>query len=304
MSTISNTTGNSGANRLAQQFVNVPSKQILNKVQSLPVSGSSVSSKPDVLNSPLTSPISKWSDAKQAIDTLGNATQQISQSRKVVAAELLKRIKEQIRIMMMLTGGDPKERARQIAMLARELAAAAREYAAASRDSPQTGEASTAAGGVQNTSSDEQTNSASAVANSTGATASTAEVAAQPDQNVGQVAPDAAPTTTTSPAEPMPYQPTSAQQVNEQLANKISGYGQTSSASKEDQEFALEVRKLAAQIKMLAKQNEARARNGTDQSTERETANTHEALKEVEHSLAIIESPNVSHTPLINIVAG
>ena len=267
------------------------------------MSGSSVSSKPDVLNSPLTSPISKWSDAKQAIDTLGNATQQISQSRKAIAAELLKRIKEQIRIMMMLTGGDPKERARQIAMLARELAAAAREYAAASRDSPQTGEASAVGGAVHSTSSDEQDKSAGAVANATGATASTTEVAAQPDQNVGQATPDAAPTTTTSPAEPMPYQPTLAQQGNEQLANRVSGYNQTSSVSKEDQEFALEIRKLAAQIKTLAKQNEARTHKGQDQSTERETANTNEALKEVEHSLAIIESPNDSHSPSINIMA-
>ena len=65
----------------------------------------------------------------------------------------------------------------------------------------------------------------------------------------------------------------------------------------------MEVRKLAAQIKTLAKQNEARTHKGTDHSTKRETANTNEALKEVEHSLAIIESPNDSHSPSINIMA-
>jgi len=59
----------------------------------------------------------------------------------------------------------------------------------------------------------------------------------------------------------------------------------------------MEVRKLAAQLKSLAKQNEVRTHKGVDQSTERETANTNEALREVEHSLAIIDSPT------INIVA-
>jgi hypothetical protein len=108
---------------------------------------------------------------------------------------------------------------------------------------------------------------------------------------------------TAGPAEPMQTQPNSTHQVYEQLANKLSAYNQTSPASKEDQEFAMEVRKLAAQLKALAKQNEVHGRKGSAQSTERETADTNEALREVEHSVALIESPNVSYGPSINIVA-
>ena len=295
MSTINNTVGNSSTNLLAEQIARTASKQVLNKAQSTPVSDSSVSTSPDILNLQLATLIKKWSDAKQAINLLGNTTQEINQSRKAMAAEMLKRIKEQIRMMTMLTAGDPKARARQIAVLARELAAAVQEYASATGNSSQSREASAAAGaGIQNqnTSSTEQGNSASVT-----------EVTAQSDQNVGQPASDTSPTTT-SPAEPTSSQPSSTHLVNEQLANRISEYNQASSATKEDQEFAMEVRKLAAQLKALAKQNEVRSHKGTDQSTERETANTNEALREVEHSLAIIESPNVSNTPSINIVVG
>jgi hypothetical protein len=304
MSIVSNTAGNTGANRLVQQLANAPAKQVLNKDQSSPVSASSVSSKPDIPASQLASLVSKWSNAKQAVDNLANAPQQISQSRKAFAAEMLKRIKEQIRIMMMLTGGDPKTRARQIAVLARELAAAAREYAAASGDTFRISEASAAGVQNENTSTTEQSISAGAEANATGATAGATQVTAQPDLHVGQAAPDSTPATTSNAQEPTPYQPTSTHQVYEQLANKTSEYSRESSASKEDQEFALEVRKLAAQLKALAKQNEVRAHKDSDQSTKRETADTNEALREVEHSLAIIESPNVTYTPSINIVAG
>jgi hypothetical protein len=311
MSTINNTVGNSSTNWLTEQIAKAASRQVLNKAQSIPqstpVSDSSASPSPDILNLQLASLIKKWSDAKQAINILGNTTQEINQSRKAMAAEMLNRIKEQIRMMTMLTAGDPKARARQIAVLARELAAAVQEYASATGNFSQSRDASAAAGaGIQNqnTSSTEQGDSASAATNAAGATASVAGVTAQSDQNVGQPAPDTSPTTTTSPAEPMSYQPNSTHQVYEQLANRIWEYNQTSSATKEDQEFAMEARKLAAQLKALAKQNEVRGHKGTDQSTERETANTNEALREAEHSLAIIESPSVSNTPSINIVAG
>jgi hypothetical protein len=66
----------------------------------------------------------------------------------------------------------------------------------------------------------------------------------------------------------------------------------------------MEVKKLAAQLKALAKQNEVRTHKGNNQSTERETADTNDALREVEHSVAIIDSPGGSSTPSINIMAG
>jgi hypothetical protein len=294
MSTINYTVGSS-ANRLNQSLVSIPTKQILNRDQALPEPTSSLTAKPDSLDSQLTSLVNKWLAAKQALETLSNAPLQISQSRKSFAAEMLKRIKEQIRVMTMLTGGDPKARARQIAVLARELAAAAREYAAASGDTSRTDETPAANGAAVQTENNSTIERDRAAANAVGTTASANEVTPQPDRNNGQA--------TTSPAAAMPYQQASTRQVFEQLANRIAEYIQKSSSAQEDREFALEVRKLAAQLKALAKQNEVHAHKGTDQSTERETAATNEALGEVEHSLAIIDSPNASYSPFINIVA-
>jgi hypothetical protein len=290
MSIISKTPINS--NLLAQQFAKVAARQALYKEQSQTVADNSVPTKPDVLNSQLTSFINRMNDAKQAINKLGDATREISQSRKAFAAEMLKRIKDQIRLMMLMTGGDPKARARQIAAMAKELAAAAREYAAASGDATPVSEAPASSG--------EQSNSSTAAASTAESTTSAASVAEQSDP----AAENTVPTPTAVPGEAMPYQPNSTHQVYEQLANKISEYSRTSASSKEDQEFAMEVRKLAAQLKALAKQNEVHAHKGIDQSTEQETADTNEALREVEHSLAIIESPEVSSPPSINIVAG
>lgn len=300
MSIIGKTPINS--NLLAQQFAKGAARQALYKEQSQTVADNSVPTKPDVVNSQLTSFINRMNDAKQAINKLGDATREISQSKKAFAAEMLRRIKEQIRLMMMMTGGDPKARARQIAAMAKELAAAAREYAAASGDASQVNEAP--ATGTQNelaqATNADQSNSTTAVASTAESTTSTASVSEQS-------APDtvnAAPTPTAVPAETMPYQPNSTHQVYEQLASKISEYGHTSASSKEDQEFAMEVRKLAAQLKAMAKHNEVHTHKGTEQSTEQETADTNEALREVDHSLAIIESPDVSPPPSINIVAG
>jgi organic radical activating enzyme len=297
MSVIGNTVISSNTGILAQQLAKTSTRPAPNKDTSITTSDNSSPVKSDTPNSQLTSFLNKWSEAKQAIEKLGNATQEINQSKKAFAAEVIKRIKEQIRIMMMLTGGDPKARAKQIAALAKELAAAAREYASASGDTSQPSEATAADGANSQTaatasSTGEQSNSTGAASTVEGASGGTADVSPTTQAETAQ-----------SPQNPLD----STHQSNELLGNKIAAYTQTSSAtsvSKEDQEFAMEVRRLAAQLKALAKQNEARTHKGADQSIERETADTNEALREVEQSVSIIESPNVSYAPSINIVAG
>lgn len=301
MTTISKAIINSNTSLLVQQLAKESTRQALNKDTSLPASTSSVPVKPDKLNLQLSSILNKWSDAKQAISQWGNITQEINQSKKAFAAEMLKRVKEQIRMLMMLTGGDPKARARQIAILARELAAAAREYASASGESSPANVAPTAdSAGTTAPSTGDQSNAATAVADTSGATSGTAAVAEQADPKARNAAPDVS---ATPPAVSTQYQPGTTHQVNEQPVNKIAEYTQTSSASKEDQAFAMEVRKLAAQLKALSKQNEVQAHKGKDQSTEREMADINDALREIEKNLSSLDTPNPA-APSINIVAG
>jgi hypothetical protein len=297
MSVISKAIISSNIDILAQQFAKASTRPALNKETTIVAAGNSAPAKSDPLNSQLTTLLNKWSDAKQAIEKLGNATQEINQSKKAFAAEVIKRIKEQIRIMMMLTGGDPKARARQIAALAKELAAAAREYASASGDTSQPSEASAAGSAISQTAAAPA--SAGGQIDHAGATSNTGET------TTGTA--DVIPTTAVETAPSSQSSLDSTHQSNELPGNKIAAYTLTSSetsVSKEDQEFAMEVRRLAAQLQALAKQNEARAHKGADKSFERENADTNEALREVEHSVSVIDSPNVSSTPSINIMAG
>jgi organic radical activating enzyme len=286
MTTISKTGINSNTNILIQQLAKGSARQALASDSTLPASSSPAPFKPNQLNSQLGAILNKWSDAQQAVDKWGDVTQQINQSKKAFAAEVLRRVKEQIRILMMLTGGDPKARARQIALLAKELAAAAREYASASGAASQTNVVSTA-GSVGDQSS----------------SAAVAPDAAVAEQSGQDVTPDVSATTPAGAAASMQYQQISAHQLNEQLGDKIAEYSKTDSASQEDLAFAMEVRKLAAQLKALAKQNEVRERKGTDQSTRREMADLEEALKDIEKSLSSLGTPDAAPMPSINIVA-
>ncbi|MFZ2163363.1 MAG: hypothetical protein WAW02_14210 [Sideroxyarcus sp.] len=286
MTTIIKTGINSTTNILVQQLAKGSARQTLASDSTLPASSSPAPFKPNQLNSQLGAILNRWSDAQQAVDKWGDVTQQINQSKKAFAAEVLRRVKEQIRILMMLTGGDPKARARQIALLAKELAAAAREYASASGAASQANVASTAG-----------------IADDQSASAAVAPDAAVAEQSGQDATPDVSATTTAGAAASMQYQQISAHQLNEQLGNKIAEYSRTDSASQEDLAFAMEVRKLAAQLKALAKQNEVRERKGTDQSTKREMADLEEALKDIEKSLSSLGAADAAPMPSINIVA-
>lgn len=308
MTAINKTGINSSASMVAQQLAQGAPRPALSPDSSLPVAGSSSQVTLDSLNAQLGSVLNRWRDARQAIDKLGNATQEINQSKKAFAAEVIKRVKEQIRILTMMTGGDPKMRARQLASMARELAAAAREYASATGDSSPANAASTAGdGSIQNdntvSSTGEQGNSTATAADAAAAAPSAAAVPDTSNQNSENAAPEVSPANAADATTAMQYQPNTLHQLNELLGNKISEYSQTSSVSKEDQEFVMEVRKLAAQLKALAKQNEVHSPKSAAQSTDREMADINEALEEMEKSLASIVTPDIS-TPSINIVAG
>ena len=256
MTIINNTGLNSSASLLAQQFAKRSTRQAAKTQPSAPAPAAPASAQPDSSNlySTLASLMNKWSDAKQAIDRLNHAPQDIKQSRKAAAAEMIQRIKDQIKLLLMMGGGDPKARAQQIAQLARQLAAAAREYASASGGDSQ------------------ESNAATPEASADGGTTTASSA------------------TPASPAE----SPGSSQQVGEQIGSTVSERSDASAESQADREFAMEVRKLEAQLKALAKQTEVHSPKAPEKSTDREMANTDEALKEVERSLSSLDSADTS----------
>jgi hypothetical protein len=289
MTTIKNTGIDTRAGILAQQFARRTAQP------SNPKSNSPAPANADQANpqSVIVEFVNKWKDAQQAIERMGNAAQDIAQSRKAAAAEMVRRIKEQLRIMMsMMAGMDPKSRARQIAQMARELAAAVREYAAASGGSAPENTAVTADSGAarnDNVASSDNVQSASgAAASNASETASTTDTANA----------ESAATTPTAEATSTP------QQTGEAIRDKLAEYSQNAGSpdAKADQEFVAEVKKLVAQLRALAKHNDVRSPKYPEKSTERETANTQEALKEIESNLATIEPANAAAAVSINVL--
>jgi len=301
MAIIKSTEFNSSASILAQQFAKRSARQAADTQgnSTAPVAPTiALPNNPDT-QSALTAYLKKWTDAKQAIDRLNQIPQDIKQSRKAAAAEMVQRIKDQIRMLMMLGGGDPKARAQQIAQLAHQLAAAAQEYAAASGGDTQASTTLTTNGpAVQSdpaaASGGDQGAAASAAPDTANAVASTT-----PDASAASAAVAASTITTASSADTQ----NPSQQVGEQIRSKVAEYAQNASESKADQEFAAEVKRLAALLKALAKQNEVHSPKHPERSTDREMESTNEALKEVERSLNSIDSANSAVTVSINVVA-
>jgi hypothetical protein len=296
MTTISPTGGNPSLNIATRTLVRDSTKQAPDTSLSSPSSVSTAPQEPVNPHSQASAFLNSWSDAKQVIGSWGNAAQEISHSRKAMAAEMLKRIKEQIRMLMMLNAGDPKARARQIAILARDLAAAAREYASASGNSGQ-------ANGITPDNNSVTASSTTPAPDSSVAASTTSPASEQSAPDITSATPDAFPPTTVDATGVIQYQSISAHQANEQLGARISGYSQPSSASQEDREFAMEVRKLAEQLKALAKQNEVRSHKGSNESTEREMAAIDDAFREIEQSLSSLGTPDAASSPSINVVA-
>ncbi len=305
MTIINNSGLNSKAGILAQQFAKRAAQQPVNLQPAAPAPASPTATQPDQADpyAALREFVNKWKDAQQAISSMSNAGQSISHARKAAAAEMLNRLKEQLKIMMsMLASMDPKTRARLIAQMSRDLAAAAREYAAASGGGAQESVTVNVAdsGGTQNDSAAASGGEQPANAD---ATAVAADTAPSPDAGAesAAAATAATPTTAANPADAT----STSQQVGDTVRGKLAEYAQNSGSpdAKADQEFAMEVRKLAAMLKALAKQGEVHAPKHPEKSTEREMANISEALKEVEHSLSSIESGSAAVTISISVVA-
>lgn len=293
MTIINNNGLNTRASILAQQFASRAAQPANIRTAA---STSSAPSQPDKADpyAALTSFLNKLKDAQQAIKQTSAATQGINQSKKAMAAEMVRRIKEQLRMMMsMMAGMDPKTKARLIAQMSRELAAAVRAYAAASgggtqESLPATADSADAQNGDTSSSGDKQNGMADTAASETSAVTI-------PNASTVSETPGTSPEETTDALRP----------VGELVRGKLAEYSQNSGSSdaKADQEFVMEVRKLAAMLKALAKQNEVHARNHPEKSTERETANSNDALREVESSLADIAAANTATTISISVVA-
>ncbi len=290
MTIINNNGLNTSASLLMQQFAK-RAAQPANIPTTAPASTQPEKSDPYAA---LTSFLDKMKDIQQAIMQASAATQRIDQSRKAVAAEMVRRIKEQLRMMMsMMAGMDPKTKARLIAQMSRELAAAVREYAAASGGA-QEGVATTAGDAdAQNDNTASSGGEQNAMAGAAGASETSTVTA--PEASAASQTPGTSPDEATG----------APRQVGGLVRDQLAEYSQHAGSpdAKADQEFATEVRKLAAMLKALAKQNEVHARKDMERSTERETANTLDALGEVERSLSGIVSADIPVAASISVVA-
>jgi hypothetical protein len=207
-------------------------------------------------------------DTKQTEAQLRTAGQTMSQSKKASAAEKVKRIKDQIKMLKMM-GGDPKMIARQIAQLARELSSASKEYA---ED----------AGG----SAPSQDNTASA--------------------NIEANAADAASTVSTEPTRATTaessrqYEETTRQKQNDDLQKKIGEISQKSSEATNNREFIDEVRRLAVQLKALANQQKLRLHQMGEQTVNQDLNQANQALAETEKRVSSIATGSMTATITIN----
>jgi hypothetical protein len=253
----------------------------------------------------------KLDDAEHAIVQLRSGKSHAAQSRKAAAAQKIKRIKEEIQILLRM-GGDPKVIARKIAKLSKELAAAAHDYASSDGvsylDNPAGANAETNMSN-NNTNNSNHTLSATTQSDSAagGAAASPAVsmvmVADQPDasgekgENNESGAPDVRSQSQINIEQNksiQQYQEGLQQQAKTYWQNKSDELTQKISATKANQEFAREVRTLAALLKMLARQQKQRLSEKGDHSADREIAQTNQALAEVEKSLSSMETPAIS----------
>ncbi len=243
-------------------------------------------------------------ETKQAIAKLNVMTQDAAQMKKVSAAERVKRIKEQLKMLMSMGMiGDPKANARQIAQLAKELAAAASEYASAGGAGQQNSPAANAStAGAENNSAAP----ASAAGNNAGNTA--AEISAVATE-VAAAGASANASPTTAPAGASLTQgsrqgsDTQTPQPHTALLNKIGELHPKSAASEADRDFAREVRNLAAQLKALAKQQEMRLHLAGDHTADSEIVKIGQAINEIDKVISGIAASSAEAGSAINVFA-
>jgi hypothetical protein len=252
-------------------------------------------------------------DAKQVDAQLRAVGQTMSQSKKASAAEKVKRIKDQIKMLKMM-GGDPKIIARQIAQLARELSSASKEYAEGAGGSAPSQD-NTASANIEANAVDGN-NTSSAVAQSsvtknlveTSTSVSATALSSDTARSHG-TADNAADATSTVLTEPTrdtiaessrQYEETTRQKQNDDLQNKIGEIRQKSSEATDNREFVEEVRRLAAQLKALANQQKLRLHQIGEQTVNQDFNKTNQALAETEKNVSSIATGSMTATITIN----
>ena len=239
-------------------------------------------------------------DAGQVIAQLRSGKSKAAQSRKAAAVEKIKRIKEEIK-MLMAMGGDPKMIARQIARLSKDLAAAAREYASAGRaSSPDNAAAAGASNG----------NTISTAAQNDGTAGATVSLTASAENVSGVLVvfgergetgkSDAPESTALAQIDVLQEKNTQQdqdalrQRMKTDLQNKAAELSSKTSAAEADRQFSREVRALAALLKLLARQQKQRLQQAGEHSADREMVQTSQALAEAEKSVSGTCAPGIN----------
>lgn len=174
----------------------------------------------------------KLNDARAAVESLKARTSNASEEKKAAAKKKIEQIKARLQMLQMAMIGDPKGGARMAAQLAKELGAAVKAYAAAGGSTAGLGAAPTpsvAAGGEPTEAAPE------------GATEAEAQPAMTEDAGADEGAETAKPSN--------PYQ-----QAVDAAQARMAELARRSGERQADRETLDEVKRLAAQIKALARQ--------------------------------------------------
>lgn len=218
----------------------------------------------DKLNKQLNAFFKRAEETKQALAKLNVMSQDSGQAKKASAAERVRQIKEQLKMLMSMSMiGSPKANAQQIAQLAKELASAAGEYASAC------GGASQNASPTLNVTADSPEGSAAVM-----------NVAA--NSSAAAVSPDTMVASAPCPESTDQSQTNQSPQDGGEAQNNTGESGTRTSGRDADADFVREVRSLAAQLKALAKQQEMRLHLAGDRSADNDLSKINQSISEIE----------------------
>lgn len=196
----------------------------------------------------------KLNDARAAVESLKQRASNASEEKKALAKKKIEQIKARLQMLQMAMIGDPKAAARIAAQLARELGEAVKAYAAAGGSAAGMGAPATA--GTQ-----------SATEAVSGEVSGEAQSASPPAEGLAEDQGDGAAPGEEAAAKPAnPYQ-----QAVDAAQTRINEAARRNGESQADREVLSEVKRLAAQIKAMARQAANKA-DGSAESDEAERA--------------------------------
>ena len=285
--------------QMSQQYVKTGRKQRLSEKTLLDAISQADPEKANAIKKQL-------DDTDQIIKQLRNGKSKAAQARKAEAAEKLERIKEEIKMLKMM-GASPRMIARQIAQMAKDLASAAREYASASADYTASSDnvlpedATNAApdnNGLSTAVFDGKTPGNAAAPATNTAAVSGGPAIVEKQEAKGQSVPPTTPLTasarTAAKENIQQYQDAVRQQQKTDLQNNASELAAKASATAAHRQFAQEVRRLAALLKILARQQKQRLQLAGDHSADREIAQTNQALAAAENAVSNMQTPLIT----------